>query len=169
MMNRTLLIALVGAMLLVAACSQSQTQPTIPPQTQPASQIVEQVQPPQPTPPPASGQVASNGTGGTGQAGQGGTQTQSGVKAFTVVAKRFAFEPSTITVRQGDTVKITASSADVAHGFALPDFNVNLRLEPGARPQTVTFVADKKGTFTFYCNIPCGPGHLDMKGTLIVE
>ena len=33
----------------------------------------------------------------------------------------------------------------------------------------IEFIADKKGTFTFSCSVPCGSGHLNMKGTLIVE
>jgi heme/copper-type cytochrome/quinol oxidase subunit 2 len=32
----------------------------------------------------------------------------------------------------------------------------------------VTFVADKAGTFTWRCNIPCGAGHQHMTGKLVV-
>ncbi len=90
------------------------------------------------------------------------------LKEFTMTAKRFDFSPSTITVNKGDKVKITITSTDVAHGFSLPDFNINERLEPN-QPVTVEFVADKVGTFTFRCNVPCGSGHSSMKGTLIVK
>jgi cytochrome c oxidase subunit 2 len=152
---------LLAAMLLVGACATAQPNgqtrtiqnPNEGVQTQPGGQppqvVVEQ--------PPAENTTAQ----------QPGANPQ--VKEFTVVARRFSFDPAVITVQQGDTVRITASSADVVHGLALPDFNVNLRLEPGAQPQTATFVADKKGTFTFYCNVYCGAGHTDMKGQLIVE
>ena len=90
------------------------------------------------------------------------------VKEFTMTAKRFEFVPSTITVNKGDTVKITITSADVSHGFNLPDFGVNEMLEPG-NPIKVEFVADKQGTFTFSCSVPCGSGHGSMKGQLIVK
>ncbi|MBI2142646.1 cytochrome C oxidase subunit II, partial [Candidatus Woesearchaeota archaeon] len=30
-------------------------------------------------------------------------------------------------------------------------------------------VADKPGTFTAYCTVPCGAGHPDMKAKLVVE
>ena len=59
-------------------------------------------------------------------------------------------------------------SVDVAHGFSLLDFNVNENLEPG-KEITVEFIADKKGTFTFYCSVPCGANHKEMKGKLIVK
>ncbi len=98
------------------------------------------------------------------------TQTASTgeVKEFTMTAKRFEFVPSAITVNKGDTVKITITSTDVAHGFNLPDFGVNERLDPG-KPVKVEFVADKQGTFTFACSVPCGSGHGGMRGQLIVK
>ena len=94
--------------------------------------------------------------------------TQEAVKEFAITAKRFEFNPSTITVNKGDKVKLTITSTDTTHGFSLPDFNINERLEPN-QPVTVEFVADKLGTFTFRCNIRCGSGHSTMSGTLIVK
>ena len=32
----------------------------------------------------------------------------------------------------------------------------------------VEFVADKAGTFSFRCSVPCGSGHQLMQGTLVV-
>ena len=37
------------------------------------------------------------------------------------------------------------------------------------KPVTTEFIADKAGTFTFYCSIPCGRGHGSMHGKLIVN
>ncbi len=98
----------------------------------------------------------------------GADDTASSVKEFTVVAKNWVFEPGTITVNKGDTVKMTVTSIDVAHGFALPDFGVNERLEAGEEV-TIEFVADKTGEFTFFCNVFCGSGHREMKGKLVVN
>jgi len=89
-------------------------------------------------------------------------------KEFTMTARQWAFEPSEIKVRTGDAVRLKVKSVDVAHGFGLPDFNIDTRLEPG-KETTVEFVANKKGTFTFFCSVFCGQGHKDMKGTLVVE
>ncbi|MDI6721517.1 MAG: cupredoxin domain-containing protein [Candidatus Aenigmarchaeota archaeon] len=89
-------------------------------------------------------------------------------KQFDVVARQWSFEPGTIEVSQGDVVILKIKSVDVEHGFALPDFGVSQKLEPG-KETVVQFTADKKGTFTFFCNVLCGSGHKDMKGTLVVK
>jgi len=89
------------------------------------------------------------------------------LKQFTMTAKQFAFDPAQITVNKGDKVKITITSADVAHGFALPDFGINQPI-PAGQTVTVEFTAGKAGTFKYFCNVPCGPGHQEMAGTLTV-
>ena len=89
------------------------------------------------------------------------------VKEFTMTAKQWEFVPSVITVNKGDKVKLIIKSIDVTHGFALPDFGVSKNLEPG-KEVTVEFTADKTGEFTFFCNVICGAGHREMKGTLKV-
>ena len=90
------------------------------------------------------------------------------IKEFTMTAKNWKFEPSIITVNEGDTVKLFIESVDVTHGFQLIDFDVNENLKPG-KIVNIEFVADKKGTFSFFCSVPCGSGHQQMKGTLIVK
>lgn len=89
-------------------------------------------------------------------------------KSFTVTAKQWGFDPATITVKKGDRVKLAIKSLDVSHGFALSAFNVNQNLEPG-QEVTVEFVADKTGSFSFFCSVFCGSGHGGMRGTIIVE
>lgn len=93
---------------------------------------------------------------------------QSGVKEFTVTAKSWEFSPATITVQEGDKVRLKVTSLDVTHGFAIPEFDVNENLRPGTET-LVEFTADKKGTYTYYCSVMCGAGHQDMKGTLLVQ
>lgn len=89
-------------------------------------------------------------------------------KQFTMTARQWEFDPEVIRVNKGDTVRLLVKSIDVAHGFALPDFGVNERLSPGQTVE-VEFVADKAGTFTFFCSVQCGAGHSSMNGQLIVE
>ncbi len=85
-----------------------------------------------------------------------------------IQAYKYGFEPSTIVVTQGDLVRITAESIDVPHGLAISGYNVDMYLN-GLESETVEFVADKAGTFNFYCSVPCGSGHSAMQGVLIVE
>jgi len=95
-------------------------------------------------------------------------EPMSEVKEFNLTAKQWEFTPSTITVKKGDAVRLIIESIDVAHGFAMAEFNVNKRLNPGATI-TVEFVADRAGTFPFFCSVLCGSGHSKMKGKLVVE
>lgn len=91
-----------------------------------------------------------------------------GVQRFEVTAKQWAFEPSTIRVKQGEHVVLRVTSTDVEHGFTLDAYGIEETLEP-FKPVTIEFIASKKGTFTFFCHVYCGSGHGNMKGTLIVE
>lgn len=89
-------------------------------------------------------------------------------KEFNVIAKKWDFSPDTITVNEGDTVILNIESIDVDHGIAIPDFGVNEKLSPGNTVK-IEFVADKKGSFSFSCNVFCGIGHGSMRGTLVVQ
>lgn len=90
------------------------------------------------------------------------------VKEFRIEAFQFSYEPSVIEVNRGDTVRIIAKSRDVPHGLKIEEFGVDMQLSPSSET-TAEFVADKAGTFTFFCTVPCGPGHPGMQGTLIVR
>jgi len=90
------------------------------------------------------------------------------VKEFKITAKQFQFEPSTIEVNKGDTVKLIVTSADVPHGISIPEYGINERLDPG-KPVTIEFKAEKEGTFTAFCSVFCGSGHSAMKGKIIVK
>lgn len=89
------------------------------------------------------------------------------VREFNMTAQNWSFSPSTITVNEGDTVVIHITS-EGNHGFKLSAFGINETMSSG-ETTTIKFVADQKGTFTFTCSVPCGSGHMDMTGTLIVS
>jgi len=90
------------------------------------------------------------------------------VKEFSITARRWEFDPSTITVNIGDTVKLSITSIDVTHGFNIPDFNIDEQLRPNTTVN-IEFVADRTGSFPFRCSVICGSGHLGMTGKLIVN
>ena len=97
------------------------------------------------------------------------TSSQRGVvKEFKMTAKQFQFEPSTIEVNKGDKVRLIVTSTDVPHGISIPEYGINERLDPG-KPKTIEFTASKEGTFTAYCSVFCGSGHLSMKGRIVVK
>ena len=90
------------------------------------------------------------------------------VREFDIIAKNWEFVPNTIEVNLGDKVELHIESVDVSHGFKLPDFDIDERLEPH-NDVHVDFIANKKGTFQFFCSVPCGSGHGGMNGQLIVN
>jgi len=93
--------------------------------------------------------------------------TMGDVKEIQMIAKQFEFAPSRITVKKGDTVRLIVTSTDVMHGIAIPEFGVDQALPPN-EPETIEFVADKTGEFSYICNVYCGSSHSAMRGTLVV-
>ncbi len=95
-------------------------------------------------------------------------QSTGEIKEFDIIARNWEFVPDTIEVNLGDKVELHIESVEGTHGFSLSDFGINERLEPH-QDVHVDFIADKTGTFTFACSVPCGSGHSRMSGQLIVK
>jgi cytochrome c oxidase subunit II len=94
------------------------------------------------------------------------------LKIFEVVARRFAFEPATIEVVEGDRVRLLVRSADGPHGVEIKAFKVKKavpRAKPGDSPVTIEFVAKAPGEYPILCSEYCGNRHNDMTGTLVVR
>ena len=89
------------------------------------------------------------------------------VQEINVVSSDWSFSPNVITVKKGTTLRVHFSAVDNEHGFAIDEYNLDVQAAPG-QTKTFDFVADKVGTFTIYCSVPCGSGHRDMKATLVV-
>ena len=88
-------------------------------------------------------------------------------RTFRVDARQFAYSPSELNVNQGDTVTIQLVSTDVVHGLYVDGYDISVQADPG-QTTTLTFVADKPGSFRFRCNITCGAMHPFMIGKLAV-
>lgn len=89
-------------------------------------------------------------------------------KTFTVTGANFSFTPSTITVNQGDKVTINFVNSGGFHDFRIDEFNVATPQINGGQSATVTFTADKKGTFQYYCSVG-NHRQMGMVGTLTVQ
>ena len=85
-----------------------------------------------------------------------------------IEAKRFAYTPNEITVRQGEQVMLELTAIDFVHGFNLPDFKIRTDIRPGM-PTRLPLRPTTAGRYTFLCDNFCGGGHESMNGTLIVE
>lgn len=84
-----------------------------------------------------------------------------------IYAGDFGYSPPVLRVNPGDTVVMELISTDVAHGFSIDEYGVNVTAYPG-QPETISFVADKAGSFRVRCTISCGTLHPFMIGKLIV-
>jgi len=167
-MRKIILVMSVLALLLVAACAPQASESVSPAVTEAAPTT------PQPTQAEGPATVAATPAPGVDPATveemvvKGDTSADSEVKEFTVRAFQFRFEPDTLEVNLGDTVVLNAYTADVPHGLKIPQYDIDMKLTSDT-PVTVEFVANKEGTYPFYCSIPCGGGHRGMQGKLIVN
>jgi len=90
------------------------------------------------------------------------------VQTIDVIASQFKFEPETISVVEGDRVRLRLRSADRTHGIGIKAFRVKALIPKLGEVVTVEFVADRPGTFDISCSEYCGTRHAAMKGRLIV-
>jgi cytochrome c oxidase subunit 2 len=90
------------------------------------------------------------------------------IKTIDVIASQFKFEPATISVVEGDRVRLRLRSADRTHGIGIKAFRVKALIPKVGEVVTVEFVADRPGTFDISCSEYCGTSHAAMKGRLIV-
>jgi cytochrome c oxidase subunit II len=84
-----------------------------------------------------------------------------------ITAKRYEYDPSTITIKKGIPVALEFTSLDRLHGFNGPGMGIRSDIASG-KVIILRFVPQKTGTFPFHCDIFCGSGHEGMTGTIVV-
>ncbi len=91
------------------------------------------------------------------------------VKEFTIDNDHFSFKPSSLSVNKGDTVKITFRNTGGTHDLRIDEFTgAATRILSAGESQTITFVADKSGSFEYYCSVGNHRAQ-GMWGTLTVK
>jgi cytochrome c oxidase subunit II len=91
-----------------------------------------------------------------------GTALESdGSATVRIVATQYSFVPSCVRVPAATPIKFRLTSADVVHGFLLPDTNVNTMVVPGfvSEVRTTFAAADE---YAMPCHEFCGLGHHGM-------
>ena len=89
------------------------------------------------------------------------TQTEV-IREIIVNASRFEYNPSVITAKRGERIKLIINNTDALHGIIIPELGISGN-------DFVEFVIDKEGEFIWYCNNFCGQGHQQMGGKLIIK
>ena len=90
------------------------------------------------------------------------------MRTIDVKAYRYSFEPETITVHEGEPVKLVLTSKDVTHGIADADLGIPNTVIFKGKTSTVTFTPKKLGTYKVHCSVFCGVGHANMVLTVKV-
>ena len=94
-------------------------------------------------------------------------QDQSQPQRVEIVAKRFAYTPSEITLKKGVPVVLVLTSEDVSHGLKFKKLGINIKAKKG-KSDEVKFTPTQTGDFVGECSVFCGSGHGSMKMTLHV-
>lgn len=88
-------------------------------------------------------------------------RAQAAPQQIEITAKRFAYTPGEITLKQGQPVVLVLKSTDVGHGLRIRDLGVDLKVDAGGSKQ-VTVTPRKTGDFIGHCTVFCGSGHGSM-------
>jgi len=96
------------------------------------------------------------------------TMMESNKVSFNLKGVPFQFDTKEIRVKKGDTVTINFESSEGLHDWVVDEFNAATKQVTPGTPTSVTFVADKTGTFEYYCSVGNHRAQ-GMVGKLIVE
>ena len=83
-----------------------------------------------------------------------------------VTVSRQGFRPDRVTIRKGEPVRLSLTSADGEHCFAVDAFRIEKRVVAG-RPSVVDLTPDRAGTFAIY-DCLADPGGETRAGKLVV-
>ncbi|HEY4499315.1 MAG TPA: cupredoxin domain-containing protein [Candidatus Paceibacterota bacterium] len=89
-------------------------------------------------------------------------------KEFKVTGSPFKFSVTEMKVKLGDTVRIVFTNEKGVHDWVVDEFNARTKQLQEGQTETIEFVADKTGTFEYYCSVGTHRA-MGMKGNLIVE
>lgn len=94
-------------------------------------------------------------------------QTAPQGRAIPVTAELWKFTPNVIQAKQGEEIILQITGISGTHGFSVPELGINATIIQG-QTVSVALPTDKPGTFDFRCSVPCGIGHQDMKGQIVI-
>ena len=81
----------------------------------------------------------------------------------------FGFTQDPIVIQKGDRVRLRITSSQGTHSLTIPELSLSTGAIGAGQQQILEFTAEQSGTFSYFCNIPCGSGHRTMRGQLIIE
>lgn len=112
--------------------------------------------------------TGSQATTGTGASVDTSLAVGSDTVVIEVGAGGFYFNPKEIRVKEGQTVQINVTNEGGTHDWVIDEFDARTPILQSGQKASVTFVADRKGTFEYYCSVGSHRAN-GMVGKLIVE
>jgi cytochrome c oxidase subunit 2 len=95
------------------------------------------------------------------------SSAQGSPQRIEIVAKRFDFTPSDVTLKKGVPVVLVLTSKDADHGLKVSGLNVLIKGKKGESKE-FALTPVQTGTFAAQCATFCGSGHGSMKMTFHV-
>ena len=77
-------------------------------------------------------------------------------------ARRFTYQPDTVTLKAGKPVLLVLKSEDVTHGLRIRELGLDMKASK-KKPDEVLFTPQKTGDFVGHCTVFCGAKHGTMK------
>ena len=84
-----------------------------------------------------------------------------------ITAKKYSFDPASITLKKNVPVVLVLTSEDVTHGLQIKELSVNAKIPKGQTVE-VPVTPERVGTFRGKCSVFCGFGHGHMTMTVTV-
>ena len=96
------------------------------------------------------------------------TSPDGGPRVVSIIAHRYQFTPSEVTLKKGELVRFRVTSEDMTHGLFVKDLAIDTDILAGKTTE-FTLTPRKAGKYTAICVHYCGPGHGNMHMTIVVE
>ncbi|MFZ5933203.1 MAG: cupredoxin domain-containing protein [Patescibacteria group bacterium] len=91
------------------------------------------------------------------------------IREITIEASEYSFAPRGISLAKGEKVRLTfKNTGNLPHNLTIDELNLKTRTIAGGQEDTLEFIAEESGTFSFYCGV-AGHRGLGMEGSLEVE
>ena len=91
------------------------------------------------------------------------------IREIVVEGDEFSFSPASITVAEGEKVRLTFNNiGKTPHNFIVDELGISTETIQGGSSDTIEFTAVKSGTFSFYCSVG-NHRSLGMEGKLEVN
>ena len=96
-------------------------------------------------------------------------ETAGEVREITVSGSEYSFSPSSITVGEGERIRLTfKNTGNLPHNLTVEGLGIATRTISGGATNTVEFVVEESGTYTTFCSVG-NHRSLGMEGELSVE